>query len=39
MTRRVTYFGPAEGATTGLPFAVAMGLGAAAYQVWGMPWS
>jgi len=39
MTRRVTYFGPAEGATTGLPFAVAMGLGAAAYQFWGMPWS
>ncbi len=39
MTRRVTYFGPAEGATTGLPFAVAMGLGAAAYQFWGTPWS
>jgi prepilin peptidase CpaA len=39
VTRRVIYFGPAEGATTGLPFAVAMGLGAAAYQFWGTPWS
>lgn len=35
--RRVTYFAPEHGAI-GLPFAVAMVLGAAAYQVWGMPW-
>ena len=35
--RRITYFAP-EHAVTGLPFAVAMVLGAAAYQVWGMPW-
>jgi Flp pilus assembly protein protease CpaA len=36
--RRVTYFAPEDGATTGLPFAVAMVLGAAGYQLWGMPW-
>jgi prepilin peptidase CpaA len=39
-TRRWTYFGPRPGSTAagGVPFAVAMGLGAAAYQLWGMPW-
>jgi prepilin peptidase CpaA len=39
-TRRWTYFGPKPGSTAagGVPFAVAMGLGAAAYQLWGMPW-
>jgi len=36
---RLTYISPAAGsAGTGLPFAVAMGLGAAAYQIWGTPW-
>jgi prepilin peptidase CpaA len=36
---RLTYISPADGsAGTGLPFAVAMGLGAAAYQIWGTPW-
>jgi len=36
---RLTYVSSAAGSTgTGLPFAVAMGLGAAAYQIWGMPW-
>jgi len=40
MTRRLTYFRPAAGsaAATGLPFAVAMALGASAYQIWGTPW-
>jgi len=38
-TARLTYIPPAAGAAgTGLPFAVAMGLGAAAYQIWGTPW-
>ena len=39
LTRRITYFGPAHGAATGLPFAVCMALGAAAYAAWGNPWS
>ena len=40
MTRRLTYFRPAAGsaAAAGLPFAVAMALGASAYQIWGTPW-
>lgn len=40
-TRRVTYFGPPEGsaASGGLPFAVAMGIGATVYQYWGFPWA
>jgi prepilin peptidase CpaA len=40
-TGRLTYFGPAPGAAAagGVPFAIAMGLGAAAYQVWGTPWA
>ncbi|MEN8182056.1 MAG: prepilin peptidase [Myxococcota bacterium] len=39
-TRRWTYFGPQAGtvAAGGIPFAVAMGLGAAAFQLWGTPW-
>ena len=39
-TRRFTYFAPGAGsaAGAGLPFAVAMGLGAAAYQLWGTLW-
>lgn len=38
---RVTYFGPAPGsaAGSGIPFAVAIGLGASIYQIWGFPWS
>lgn len=41
LTRRLTYFGPATGsaAARGLPFAVAMALGATAFQTWGTPWS
>jgi prepilin peptidase CpaA len=40
VTRRLTYFRPAAGsaAAHGLPFAVAMALGAAAFQIWGTPW-
>ena len=40
MTRRLTYFRPTAGsaAAAGLPFAVAMALGAAAFQTWGTPW-
>lgn len=39
--RRWTYFAPAPGsaAAAGIPFAVAVGLGVAAYQSWGSPWS
>ncbi len=38
--RRVIYFQPGErtAAAGGLPFAVAMGLGAVAQQTWGTPW-
>jgi prepilin peptidase CpaA len=41
LTRRLTYYGPASGSVTatGLPFAVAMAFGAAAFQIWGTPWS
>jgi prepilin peptidase CpaA len=40
LLRRIVYFPPAESsaAAGGLPFAVAMGLGAAAFQTWGTPW-
>ncbi|HUU84223.1 MAG TPA: hypothetical protein VM243_12035, partial [Phycisphaerae bacterium] len=40
LTRRPTYVAPTAGATAakGLPFAVAMALGATAYHLWGMPW-
>jgi prepilin peptidase CpaA len=40
-TRRVTYFGPAPGSIAGggLPFAVAIGIGASLYQLWGFPWA
>jgi prepilin peptidase CpaA len=40
LTRRPTYCAPAatSAAGGGLPFAVAMGMGAVAYQIWGMPW-
>ena len=39
-TRKLTYFAPEATSTAGggLPFAVAMGFGAVAYQAWGMPW-
>jgi prepilin peptidase CpaA len=39
-TRQWSYLGPGDGsaAATGIPFAVAMGLGAAAFQLWGLPW-
>jgi prepilin peptidase CpaA len=41
LTRRLTYFRPAAGsaAAHGLPFAVAMALGACAFQIWGTPWN
>lgn len=41
VTRRLTYFRPAAGsaAAHGLPFAVAMALGAGAFQIWGTPWN
>jgi Flp pilus assembly protein protease CpaA len=37
---RLVYLAPSQGsaAAAGLPFAVAMGLGAAAYFAWGSPW-
>jgi prepilin peptidase CpaA len=40
LTRKPTYFAPAPGsvAAGGVPFAVAIGLGVAAYQLWGLPW-
>ncbi len=39
-TRSWTYFQPQAGsvAAGGVPFAVAIGLGAAAFQLWGTPW-
>ncbi|HEY5658571.1 MAG TPA: prepilin peptidase [Myxococcota bacterium] len=39
--RRLVYLPPGEGsvAGSGLPFAVAMGLGCAAFQIWGGPWN
>jgi prepilin peptidase CpaA len=40
-TRRPTFFAPAPGsaAGSGLPFAVAIGIGASLYQLWGLPWA
>jgi len=39
-TRKLTYIAaaPDAPARNGLPFALCMGLGAAAYQFWGAPW-
>jgi prepilin peptidase CpaA len=39
-TRRFTYFAPAphSAASGGLPFAVAIGIGASISQIWGFPW-
>ena len=39
-TRRLAWLGPDPDAPSaqGIPFAVAMGLGAAAFQTWGLPW-
>ncbi len=39
--RRIVYLapGPDRAAAAGLPFAVAIGLGAVAFQLWGSPWS
>ena len=41
LLRRIIYFQPGEqsAAAGGLPFAVAMGLGAVAQQIWGTPWA
>jgi len=41
LTRKPHYMPPASesAAATGLPFAIAMGLGTAANQVWGTPWT
>jgi prepilin peptidase CpaA len=41
VTRRIVYFRPAAGsaAARGLPFAIAMALGATAFQLWGTPWN
>lgn len=40
-SRRWTYFPPAPGSpeARGIPFAVAIGLGVASYQLWGSPWA
>ncbi len=39
--RKLVYFAPEPGsaATRGLPLGVAIGLGVAAYQLWGAPWA
>jgi Flp pilus assembly protein protease CpaA len=39
--RRITYFPPSpdRAAAAALPFTIAIGLGAAGYQLWGSPWS
>lgn len=39
--RRLTYFAPTPGSAAGggLPFAVAIGIGATIHQVWGFPWT
>jgi prepilin peptidase CpaA len=38
---RPTFFAPAPGSAAGggLPFAVAIGIGASMYQLWGFPWA
>ena len=40
-TRRLTYFRPAteSGAGAHIPFGVAIAIGAAAHQYWGVPWT
>ena len=40
-TRSFTYFAPAPGSAAGggLPFAVAIGIGASIHQIWGFPWA
>jgi prepilin peptidase CpaA len=40
-TRRFTYFAPTpnSAASGGLPFAVAIGIGASLSQIWGFPWA
>jgi prepilin peptidase CpaA len=40
-TRSFTYFAPTPGsaASSGLPFAVAIGVGASIHQIWGFPWA
>ncbi len=40
-TGRLVYLAPAPGsaAASGIPFAVAIGLGAASHQIWGVPWA
>jgi prepilin peptidase CpaA len=40
-TGRPTFFAPAPGSAAGggLPFAVAIGIGASMYQLWGFPWA
>jgi prepilin peptidase CpaA len=40
-SRKWTYFAPAPGspAASGIPFAVAMGMGVASYGMWGAPWA
>jgi prepilin peptidase CpaA len=40
-TRRPTYFAPSahSAASQGLPFAVAIGIGASIHQIWGFPWA
>ena len=39
--RKIVYLGPEQDsvAASGLPYAVAMGLGASAFQLWGLPWA
>jgi prepilin peptidase CpaA len=39
-TRRFTFFAPTPGsaAASGIPFAVAIGIGATLHQIWGAPW-
>ena len=40
-SRHITYFAPAPGSAAGggLPFAVAIGIGASVHQIWGFPWA
>ncbi len=40
-TRRLTFLAPAPGSAAGggLPFAVAIGVGASIHQIWGFPWA
>jgi len=38
-TKRWTYLPAPAGSVTAIPFAVAIGLGMTAYQLWGVPWA